>query len=198
MRAAGPGRAAFNRSPPVFSVLLPSFLLFAGIRFQRPVRAKVVLCLREGQPLRMRHLTIGRRHAADEGAAAAAAVTRRRGPLPASEGAEKGARGKDQRPSGPSLAGAAGAKPRNLRNAITRSRREPSRSVSCGLRPAPTEGATARRGFPLGLLFRARCARQWAAASRAGRASMSVINGSARSRQWWAIRRTRWPLTYVN
>jgi len=64
--------------------------------------------------------------------------------------------------------------------------------------PCTREGETEERGFPLALPFRARCARLWAAAPRVGLAPLSVINGSARSRQWWATRRRRWPLTYVN
>jgi len=85
----------------------PTVLLPAGIQLQRQLRARAVLYPRHGHTLRVRQVPIGRRHAADEGAAAAAAVVRRRGPLPASAGAEKGSRGKDQRPSGPSLAGEA-------------------------------------------------------------------------------------------
>jgi len=140
----------------------------AGIRLQRPVRAEAVLYHRHGQPCR-RGVFLRRNHARPlTGAAAPAAVTRRRGPLPAPQ-ARRRVR-----------------EPRKQRHANIRSRCERARSVSCGLRPAPARGKPRGAVSPSPSPFAPAALGNGPLPPEHGLAPMSVINGSGRSRQWWA------------
>jgi len=196
VRAARPGlaRRRFHFSPFRFlSSLLPT-----GIRLQRQVRAKAALCHRHGHPPRVRYpssATITRdrlwrqRRPRSSLADEAHCPLRRRGEGCAREGPA---------PFWSFPRRGAGAR---APQATRRNHSHRLRASTIGLSrasPCTREGETERRGFPLAHPFRARCAVQWAAASRVGLAPLSVINGSKHSRQWWATQRRRRPLTHVN